>query len=158
MLARSCLGPPPPPAGVNDVPVPYPSALEAFVELFNGEEFWDSHEVLEGPWRDTRSEFYHGLILLASAYVHVQRGNTHGIVAQLEKAERALRSYRPGYLGVDLEPLFLHSAACRKAVAEAGDVPASRWREGIQFPRIQLQAELLRGNEIELEWQAGSQD
>jgi len=135
---------------VTDLPVLYPPELEAFVELFNGEAFWDSHEVLEAPWRDNRSPFYHGLILLASAYVHVQRGNAHGIVAQLEKAGRALRHYRPGYLGVDLEPLFLHSAACRKAIAEAGDTPASQWREVISFPRIQLQAKHLRGNEIEL--------
>ncbi len=55
-------------------PAPFPTALEAFVELFNQEAFWESHEVLEGPWRETRSDFYHGLILYASAFVHVQRG------------------------------------------------------------------------------------
>ena len=31
------------------------------VELFNQEAFWESHEVLEGPWRETGSDFYHGV-------------------------------------------------------------------------------------------------
>ena len=37
---------------VSSRPAPFPSALEAFVELFNQEAFWESHEVLEGPWRE----------------------------------------------------------------------------------------------------------
>ena len=69
------------------------------MELFNQEAFWESHEVLEGPWRETGSDFYHGLILYASAFVHVQRGNPHGIGAQLVKAERFLQEFRPAYLG-----------------------------------------------------------
>ncbi len=56
-------------------PTPFPAPLEAFVELFDQEAFWASHEVLEGSWRETDSDFYHGLILYTSAFVHVRRGN-----------------------------------------------------------------------------------
>ena len=135
---------------MSHLPVPFPAALAAFVELFNDEAFWESHEVLEGPWRNNGSDFYHGLILFASAFVHVQRGNAHGILAQLEKAERYLQSYRPAYLGIDLEPLLQFSIVCHQAIREGPEVPGSQWQEIIQFPTIQLEAKHFRGDEPEL--------
>jgi len=106
--------------------------------------------VLEGPWRETGSDFYHGLILYASAFVHVQRGNPHGIRAQLAKAERFLREFRPAYLGVDVGPLLSHARVCRKLMGEHPDAPGDRWKEVIPFPKIRLRAEHLRGDEPEL--------
>src|ERR671939_306875 len=94
-----------------------PDALLDFVALFNRGAYWESHELLEGHWRESRSQFYHALILYASAFVHVQRGNPHGIVAQLEKAERCLAPYRPVYLGLDVTELLSHAARCRAIVA-----------------------------------------
>ena len=80
-----------------------PAALRRFVALFNEGRFWDSHEVLEEPWRVNRSDFYQGLILFASAYVHAERGNTHGATAQVRKATQRLAPYPPAYLGIDVE-------------------------------------------------------
>ncbi len=131
-------------------PTPVPTPHEAFVELFNQEAFWESHEVLEGPWRETGSDFYHGLILYASAFVHVQRGNPHGIAAQLVKAERFLQEFRPAYLGIDVAPLLSHAGVCRKVVLENPDAPRDRWKEVIRFPKIRLRAEHLMGDEPEL--------
>ena len=128
----------------------FPSALEAFVELFNQKAFWESHEVLEGAWRETGSDFYHGLILYASAFVHVQRGNPHGIEAQLVKAERFLQEFRPAYLGIDVGSLLSHARVCRQVVRENPDAPADQWKEVISFPKIRLRAEHLLGDEPEL--------
>ncbi len=128
---------------------PFPAALEQFVCLFNQEAFWHSHEVLEDPWREHGSEFYHGLILYASAFVHVQRGNAHGVRAQLVKAERALQAFRPSYLGVDVESILGHAAVCRKAVEVDPDETGGRWREAICYPTIELQSAHLRGDEPE---------
>lgn len=129
----------------------FPAALRRFVELFNAEEFWESHEVLEGPWRTEESGFYHGLILFASAFVHVQRDNPHGIGAQLRKAERALEPYRPSYLGVDVDGVLEVARAVgarvegpRQEEEEAG------WSERISFPRLELEEDHLRGDEPEL--------
>lgn len=119
---------------------PFPPALDTFVALFNREAFWESHEALEGPWRECRSAFYHGLILCASALVHAQRGNPHGVRAQLAKAERRLRDCGPAYLGVDVATLLTATANVRDAVA-AGREPV--------FPRIVLREELRRGDEWE---------
>jgi len=131
-------------------PASFPSALEAFVELFNQKAFWESHEVLEGAWRETGSDFYHGLILYASAFVHVQRGNPHGIEAQLVKAERFLQEFRPAYLGIDVGSLLSHARVCRKVVRENPDASGDRWKEVIRFPKIRLRAEHLLGDEPEL--------
>ena len=140
---------------MSHVPAPFPAALTSFVELFNEEAFWESHEVLEEPWRNNKSDFYHGLILFASALVHVQRGNAHGILAQLEKAERYLQPYRPAYLGIDLEPLLQFSMECHQAIREGPEVPGTEWQEVIQFPVIRLEAEHVRGDETELDGEDG---
>lgn len=129
----------------------FPAPLVRFVDLFNREEFWESHEVLEGPWREGRSTFYHGLILYASAFVHVQRNNPHGVVAQLRKAERALAAFGPVYLGVDVAAILEEARAVRRRVdGEARQDPSSAWRERIRFPRLRLDPDRLRGDEPEL--------
>lgn len=129
-----------------------PPELRAFIAHFNREEFWESHEVLEAAWREGRSGFYQGLILLASAYVHAQRGNTHGVLAQLAKAEQALRPYLPSYLGLDVTALLAGAVAAREAVAAAiaADRPSPPLRALVQFPRLAPRAALARGDEPEL--------
>ena len=86
-----------------------PPALHDFIELFNQGQYWQSHEVLEEAWRQNRSGFYQGLILYASAWVHLERGNRHGVEAQFKKAETILRPYCPGYLGLDVAALLANA-------------------------------------------------
>lgn len=103
-----------------------PRPLRAFIALFNREEYWESHEALEDAWRETGSDFYQGLIIYASAFVHAERENPHGVRAQLEKAERYLAPYRPAHLGIDVDALFRHAARCRRALREDSPVPRIR--------------------------------
>lgn len=127
-----------------------PAALREFVLLFNRGEFWESHEVLEGPWREGRSDFLQGLILLASAWVHVRRGNPRGVAAQLGKAERRLFPYRPAYLGVDVDGLLAHLKRTRALVALHPDAPPAAWAGLAPPPEIRLSPALLQGDEPEL--------
>ena len=62
-----------------------PGPLRQFLELYGASRFWDSHEALEEAWRRSGSDFYQGLILHASAWVHWERRNAHGVWAQLNK-------------------------------------------------------------------------
>jgi hypothetical protein len=114
------------------------------VELFHRQEFWESHEVLEGPWREGGSRFYHGLILLASAWVHVQRNNLHGVRAQLRKAEAALEPFAPHYLGVDVAEIL-------EEARRLGEAAAGSWSPPAAFPRIDLASVRVRGDEPELD-------
>lgn len=110
--------------------------------------------MLEVPWRASGSGFYHGLILYASAFVHVKRDNAHGIAAQLRKAEDALRPYEPAYLGIDVRRIRRDAAALRRLVeADAPSSPPSGkpWRDRIDFPRIHLDPDRLLGSEPELD-------
>jgi uncharacterized protein len=135
---------------------PLPSVLREFVRLFNAEAFWECHEVLEGPWREHRSPFYHGLILYASAFVHLQRKNPHGVRAQLEKTLKRLDPLPDTYLGVDL-------AALRRAARRIGEkVPAPdaaespAWTDRIPYPLLTLDPERIRGDEAELSYREES--
>ena len=127
-----------------------PSPLKAFIDLFNQGEFWESHEALEKAWRETGSEFYHALILFASAFVHVRRGNRHGIASQLGKADPLLKKRCPHYLGVDVQALVAHGEVCRHLVAENREAPDGAWPVLIPIPRIRLDPALIRGDEPEL--------
>lgn len=139
-------------------PVPFPEELREFAERFRRGEFWESHETLEGPWRRGRSGFYRGLILLASAWVHVGRGNARGVAAQLRKAARELEPYRPAHLGVDVEALLEHAGRLAAAVAAAPGAGADAWARSCPPPPLALDRALLRGDEPELRDHPGTPD
>lgn len=123
-----------------------PAAWLEFLDTFNRGAFWESHELLEAPWRAGRSPWYHALILLASAHVHGERGNRHGVLAQCAKARPLLERHRPAWLGLDADVLLAHLDACR-AIALAGDGPCPA------LPAIRLVPDpaLVRGDEPELD-------
>lgn len=119
---------------------PFPPAYRAFVALFNRGAYWESHEALEEAWRETGSDFYQGLILLASAFVHVGRRNGHGVGAQIGKAEARLRPFDPSHLGLDVHRVLACCVAAREAL-DRGDWPDA--------PRLVLDPALVRGDEPE---------
>jgi len=122
----------------------------AFIDRFNRSAFWESHEALEEPWRENGSEFYHALILYASAFVHVDRGNRHGIAAQLGKVLPLLEPRRPHYLGLDVDAILEHAAICRHIVAENREAPTEAWTVLIPRPRLVYDPDRVLGHEPEL--------
>jgi uncharacterized protein len=138
-----------------ETPAEIEPAYGEFLDLVNRGRFWDSHEALEPAWRRTNSEFYHALILFASAFVHVQRGNRHGIAAQLGKAHPLLHPRKPAYLGLDVDRIIEHSTTCRQLVAENRDAPRDAWPILIPFPRLEYDPARVRGDEPELEAPGG---
>lgn len=127
-----------------------PAALAEFAERFRRGEYWEGHEVLEEPWRAGRSGFYKGLILLASAWVHVGRGNPRGVEAQLRKAARELAPFRPAYLGVDVDALLSHARRLAAAVAADPAGGAVAWARACPPPPLAPDPALVRGDEPEL--------
>ena len=86
---------------------------EKFWQLFNAEKFFEAHEVLEALWRETTGperDFYQGLIQVAAAFVHVQKGTPDGADQLLKKAEKKLKKYGPSFLGLEI-PALLKQAA-----------------------------------------------
>ncbi len=98
-----------------------------FWELFNAEQFFQAHEVLETLWRRTSGaerDFYQGLIQIAAVFVHVQKGTPEGGRKLLKKASAKLQKYGPLCGGVKIEDLL----------AQTGLVLESQ----VSFPKIEI--------------------
>ena len=93
------------------------------------------------------SDFYRGLILYASAWVHWERRNAHGVRAQLKKTLGRLDAYPAAYLGLDVAGLRAHCVAVRQEVARNPD----SWPDRVAALPLSLAANRLRGDEVELE-------
>lgn len=102
-------------------------ALRAYLRLMAAGEYWESHEVLEGPWRRSGDPFTQALILYASAWVHWGRGNAHGVQAQLAKTLDRLDGVAHVRCGVDVQALRRHAAQCRRVVLDG----RADWRKRV---------------------------
>src|ERR1700690_510521 len=74
------------------------------LDRFNGRRFWDAHESWETIWLAAGSDveqFLQGLIQLAAAYHHIQRGTLRGAPRLFDAALRRLSAFPPGFSGVD---------------------------------------------------------
>lgn len=95
---------------------------DAFAEgirLFNAEEFFEAHEVLEDVWRASsgrEKKFLQGLIQLAVALHHHSKGNLRGARSLLARSARNLRGYPDGFLGIGLSQLLLDISECERAL------------------------------------------
>lgn len=77
-------------------------------QLFNNEKYWKTHEVLEGVWKHTQGDersLLNGIILVAAALVHYQKGE-HAICISIMK--RALDKFHGAsglYYDIDVDVL-----------------------------------------------------
>lgn len=133
-----------------------PAAFREFVRLLRRGDYWESHEALEDRWRKTGSDFYQGLIIYASAFVHARRGNPNGVEAQLEKALGYLEPYPGAYHGVDVDALRQQAGRCLELVRARRADPPADWEELLPAPRLDPRPERVRGDEPELSPPPGS--
>ena len=81
-----------------------PLALRG-LELFNEGDYFEAHEYLELAWREERAaarELYRGILQIAVAYYHIQRGNYRGAVKMFQRARNWLSPFPDACRGVDL--------------------------------------------------------
>lgn len=75
-------------------------------QLFNSERFWETHEVLESVWRDSKGDeknILHGLILIAAAFVHYQKEREETCLSILKRAYEELKKYDIDFHGFDIK-------------------------------------------------------
>jgi hypothetical protein len=81
-----------------------------FFECFNSGRYYEAHDVLEALWLPVRTgrdgAFYKGLIQLAGAFVHVQKGRLVPAIALLRRARFHLEPYSEGHLGFNRAVAF----------------------------------------------------
>jgi len=98
-------------AGRNDDP-----HYLAFFDCFNRGLFFEAHEVLEVLWLQDRSgpegDFYKGLIQLAGAFVHIQKGR-HGPASSLFRlAEKNFAKFPREHQKLNLREVRNHIQRC----------------------------------------------
>jgi predicted metal-dependent hydrolase len=78
-----------------------------YFELFNRQEFYEAHDVLENLWlkdrHGTDGNFYKGLIQLAGAFVHLQKNRPRPAAALFKLARTNLEKYPPVHQQLDLQ-------------------------------------------------------
>ncbi len=106
-------------------PATVEEALLLGVGLWNDERLFEAHECLEHVWHaapDADRDLWQGVIQVAVAGVHLQRGNLDGAVATLDKAHRRLTAYPDVHRGIDVEQLVVFCEGAAAALRDAGAV------------------------------------
>jgi predicted metal-dependent hydrolase len=84
---------------------PVPAGYRAFFDHFNAGCFFAAHAALETEWLPRRGgpegDFFKGLIQLAGAFVHIEKGRAGPATALLRLARARLARYPAGHLGLD---------------------------------------------------------
>jgi predicted metal-dependent hydrolase len=121
-------------------------AIANGVDQFNSHDFWHAHESWETLWlasRNPEKRFLQGLIQLAAAYHHVQRGTFSGAVRLFDAAHAKLAAFPDDYLGVDRAEAVAASIVHRDRVArgdgiDASEYPKLRYNSSISNPQRNL--------------------
>jgi hypothetical protein len=94
-----------------DIPRPQMHAGESIregIQMFNEERFWESHEALELAWltaSGTDKEILQGLILLAAAFVHLQKDEIAVTLSVMRRALSKLTAYHSEHFGINIDNL-----------------------------------------------------
>ncbi|MGZ5473193.1 MAG: DUF309 domain-containing protein [Thermoanaerobaculia bacterium] len=110
-------------------------SLAAGLELFNAREFWHAHEALESLWLEASGDektFLQGLIQLAAAYHHVQRGTFRGAIRLFDAALSKLATVPVHFFGVDCTDVVAAARKHRTMLAkgehiDGGELPKFRY-------------------------------
>lgn len=118
------------------------SHLVAGVEQFNSRRFWDAHEAWEEIWLHAASDvdqFLQGLIQVAAAYHHLQRGTFRGGVRLFDAGLRRLQPFPSGFCGVSREAVEAAARVHRQWAAShvAADDYGARLRDD-EYPQLEL--------------------
>jgi uncharacterized protein len=106
-------------------PTTVEEALLLGVGLWNDERLFEAHECLEHVWHaapDADRDLWQGVIQVAVAGVHLQRGNLDGAIATLDKARQRLVAYPDVHRGIDVEQLVVFCEGAAVALRDAGAV------------------------------------
>lgn len=83
----------------------YPELYLQGIALFNDEEFFACHDVLEEHWSEQvgdDKQFFQGLIHAAVCLFHFGESNFGGAIKMYGSCSRYLAGYAPTFLGLDI--------------------------------------------------------
>jgi predicted metal-dependent hydrolase len=126
------------PQALIDEPIDPPAEYLRYFELFNAGDFFEAHEVLEDLWVVEVGEvrnYYKGLIMVAVAVLHWQRGNLAGARRLYRDGTAYLRAYPATYEGFELGRFLKDMGQLFQPLGLEGPAPAP---DPALIPRIGL--------------------
>jgi uncharacterized protein len=124
------------------MPETYPAEYLEGLRLFNAEEFFECHDVLEEIWRETQGEeklFYKALIHAAVALYHFGEGNLGGARKMCGSCCRYLEPYAPKYMGLDVDRFLTDFRRCFEELLEAeGEYPRDLKLRPERIPKLEV--------------------
>jgi predicted metal-dependent hydrolase len=100
----------------------------AGIDHFNRREFWEAHEAWETIWLVAESDveqFLQGLIQIAAAYHHVQRGTYRGAARLFDAGLKRLEPYPAVFCGIDRDAAEKAARRHREWLSAAGGSPSA---------------------------------
>jgi len=116
--------------------------LQKSVLLFNHHLFFEVHEVLEPQWMQEQGEikkFLQGLIQIAVAFYHLERGNLVGTRSLLHEGLIKISPHSPTCLGVELRDFIAGLEECRQIISGLSPETCKQFSPDA-IPRIRLVA------------------
>jgi uncharacterized protein len=105
------------------------------MRCFREEEFFAAHEHWESVWLrlpEPEKTFLQGLIQVAAAFHHFQRGNLSGAMSLLQRALQRLERYPASFGGIGV------SALCEEIREWLQAFKAGKTMPGLAFPEMRL--------------------
>jgi uncharacterized protein len=124
------------------------------IELFNGHEFFEAHEVWEDIWHmafGLKHSFYQGLIQCAVALEHYRRGNPRGVISLFKSYRPKFRDVPPVFMGLDVTKFLADMREVLRPVVEADPVPEKGdiLLDPARVPKIELKYDPFEAGEAQ---------
>lgn len=130
----------------------YPAQYLEGLRLFNAEDFFESHEVLEELWSETEGEkrkFYQGLIQAAVALLHFGNGNLGGAKKVYLSSRKYLEAFGPEYEGLPVDSFLRDFQFCFQELLENQELyPTGIELRDERIPKIPVPGESPSRNAI----------
>ena len=113
------------------------------IELFNGHEFFEAHEVWEDAWHmayGIKHDFYQGMIQCSVALEHYRRSNPRGVASLYKSYQPKFRDVPATFMGLDVPGFLGAMREVLRPVIEADPLPE----------RGEIELDLARCPKIEL--------
>lgn len=123
----------------------YPEAYLEGIRLFNEEDFFECHDVLEELWAEVVGDeraFLQGMIQASVALFHFGNENLGGARKLYDTSRKLLEPYAPHFMGLDLEKFLTDMEHCFEELLKPTDgYPHGVVIQDERVPKIQLSAQ-----------------
>ena len=97
------------------------------LELFNGQFYWECHEVFEDLWKEDRGDHaryvWWAIIQVAAAMIHYRNGKINGASGLIRKAKEKFAKCEQLNVETDIMEEYLEWGRLKKLVREVPEEP-----------------------------------